>query len=91
MTSRIKLYFCLFSALCLTACLVPEKFTASFQVKPDGDYIYKYDGTAVHYLAAYSIKQVGSLTPKEEAGLKVDADKMAKADESIMRKMISVK
>lgn len=62
------------SALALTlglsGCLVPEKFDASVNVKPDGSYTYKYDGSAVHYAAAAAIKEKGKLPEKDEVGLK---------------------
>ena len=69
------------SALCislLVGCLVPEHFTAAVDVQPDGSYSYSYKGTAVHALAAMQLKQGGSLSPKDEAGLKAEADKAAK-------------
>lgn len=67
------------SALSLTACLVPEKFVASVRFKSDGAYVYKYEGSAVHFMAAAAIKQKGSLAAKDEEGLKRDAEKAAKA------------
>ena len=71
------------SALALTlglsGCLVPEKFDASVNVKPDGSYTYKYDGSAVHYAAAAAIKEKGKLPEKDEAGLKREAEKAAAA------------
>lgn len=63
----------------LTGCLVPEKFNASVTVRPDGTYTYKYQGSAVHMLAAMEIKKSGSLSAKAEGQLKADADKAAKA------------
>jgi hypothetical protein len=62
----------------LSGCLIPEKFTASIAVKPDGAYAYRYEGTAVHFLAAVSIKEKGSLAEREEIGLRQEADKAAK-------------
>ena len=66
-------------ALSLSACLLPEKFAASVRFKPDGGYTYKYDGTAVHFLAAAAIKEKGSLPAKDEEGLKREAEKASKA------------
>ena len=66
-------------AASLAGCLVPEKFSAAVEMKPDGSYTYKYDGTATHALAAMAIKKQGALTAKDEAGLKQEADKAAKA------------
>ena len=31
--------------LLLAACMVPEKFTAEYEIKPSGDYSFVYDGT----------------------------------------------
>ena len=65
--------------LSLTGCLLPEKFEASVNVKPDGGYTYKYEGTAVHLLAAAAIQDKGSLHAKDEDELKRVAEKAAKA------------
>lgn len=73
-------------ALGLTGCLLPEKFKASVIFKPDGGYTYKYEGTAVHFLAVAAIKDKGSLPVKDEDGLKREAEKASKA--SGVRKMI---
>jgi hypothetical protein len=67
------------AALSLSACLLPEKFEASVRFKPDGGYIYKYNVTAVHFLAAAAIKEKGSLPAKDEDGLKREAEKASKA------------
>ena len=67
-------------AVAISGCLVPEKFVASVWMKPDGAYTYKFDGTASHVLAAMAIKKQGSLSTKEEAALKQDADKTAKTN-----------
>jgi hypothetical protein len=66
-------------ALSLSACLLPEKFEASVRFKPDGGYTYKYDGTAVHFLAAAAIKEKGRLPAKDEESLNREAEKAAKA------------
>lgn len=68
------------SAAMLGGCLIPEKFTATVTIKPDASYRYQYQGTAVHMLAAMQIQKNGRLTEKDEAQLKADADKAAKAD-----------
>ena len=62
----------------LTGCLIPEKFTATLVVKPDASYTYKYEGTAVHFLAAAAIKEKGALAAKDEDALKKDAEKSSK-------------
>ena len=69
------------ASLCatMTGCLAPEKFTASLNVAPDGSSEYRYEGTAVHILAAAAIQKQGSLSAKDEAGLQADAAKSAKA------------
>ena len=38
-------------ALLLAACMVPEKFTAEYEIKPSGDYSFVYDGTMVNALS----------------------------------------
>ena len=78
MSRIIRLAATAVAALSLTACLVPEKFEASISFKPDGAYTYKYDGTAVHFLAAAAIKEKGRLPEKDEAGLKREAENAAK-------------
>ena len=65
-------------ALFLSGCLIPEKFSAKVEVQPDASYTFFYSGTAVHALAAAQIKKVGSLSEKDENGLKKDAEKFAK-------------
>lgn len=65
-------------ALGLVGCLLPEKFEASVGFKPDGGYTYQYEGTAVHFLAAATIQEKGSLPAKDEESLKQDALKAAK-------------
>jgi hypothetical protein len=80
MFKRIKLLLFFFLLTSLTACLIPEKFTASFTVKPDGNYVYKYDGTATHLMAASAIKQKGSLSANEETAFKAEAEKASKSD-----------
>ena len=69
---------CIAAAILLSGCLVPEKFTATVDMHPDASYEYRYTGTAVHAMAAAAIKKAGSLQAKDEAGLKAEADKMAK-------------
>lgn len=61
----------------LAGCLVPEKFEAAVDVRPDGSFVYKYTGTAVHALAAAEFAKAGKLTDKDEAQLKADTAKMA--------------
>jgi hypothetical protein len=66
------------SVLVLTACLVPEKFTASITFQPSGDYAFQYSGTAVNPKAAAEIKQAGLLSNKSNKELIADAVQMKK-------------
>lgn len=74
-----KSYFILATAtLLLTGCLVPERFSAIVDVQPDANYTFHYSGTVVHALAAAQIKKAGSLSEKEQNGLKSEAEKLSK-------------
>jgi hypothetical protein len=79
MNKKHTLLAALVATSVLTGCLVPEKFTASVTMKPDGSYNYKYDGTAKNILAVQAIKEKGPLSSKDEAKLKSDAEKGAKS------------
>ena len=56
-------------ALLLAACMVPEKFTAKYEIKANGDYTFVYDGTLVDALSrmdkAKSAQGKPGLDPKE--------------------------
>lgn len=57
-------------ALLLAACMVPEKFTAKYEIKPNGDYVFVYDGTLVDALtrmekAESAQKGESGIDPKE--------------------------
>lgn len=67
------------SATVLTACLVPEKFTAQADFRPDGSYVYKFDGTVVHGLVAMAEKQSGKLNDKQRSDLKQQVQEFSKA------------
>jgi hypothetical protein len=67
------------TAILLGGCLIPEKFGASVDVKPDGSATYQYDGTAKHFLAAAEIQKKGQLSAKDEASLAAEAQKDAKS------------
>lgn len=67
------------AAVLLGGCLIPEKFSASVEVKPDGTATYQYDGTAKHFLAAAEIQKKGQLSAKDEASLAAEAQKAAKS------------
>lgn len=60
----------------LTGCLVPEKFVAKADIHPDGSYLFSYNGTVVHGMAAMQIAKTGKLTAKDETGLDSEAEKM---------------
>jgi len=62
----------------LSGCLVPERFSAKIEVQPDASYTFQYSGTAVHALAAAQIKKTGSLSEKDQIGLKMEAEKLLK-------------
>lgn len=66
------------NAVFLTGCLIPESFKAKADFAANGDYIFSYDGTAVHAIAAAQEKQTGSIRPKDEEGLKSDLVQMQK-------------
>lgn len=65
-------------AALLSGCLVPERFAAKIEVEPDASYTFRYAGTAIHVLAAAQLKQTGSLSEKDQNGLKAEADKLSK-------------
>jgi len=44
-------------------------------MKPDGSYVYKYDGTAVNFMALDQIRQTGHLSARVDAELKKEVDK----------------
>ena len=66
------------TTLFLAGCLVPERFSATVDVQPDTSYMFHYSGTVVHALAAAQIRKTGSLSEKEQTGLKAEAEKLAK-------------
>jgi hypothetical protein len=66
------------STLILAGCLVPERFAAKVDIKPDGSYAYQYAGTAVNAMAAAQKKQAGSLSEKDQVALRSEADKIKK-------------
>lgn len=64
--------------LLLSACLVPEKFSAKIDVQPDASYTFKYSGTAVSALAAAQIKKAGPLSEKDQSSLAKEADSLSR-------------
>jgi hypothetical protein len=69
---------CLAIPLLLSGCLIPEKFVAKANFADDGSYVFTYDGSAVHALAAAQLNKTGKLTDKDEAGLRAEVDKIKK-------------
>lgn len=67
----------------LSACLVPEKFTASYNFKPSGDFTYHYDGTAKDVMTlmmqADAKQKNRPLPEKEIQGLRAEMQKLGKA------------
>lgn len=75
----IKFIVCAFSCVLLSACLIPEKFTAKIDVKPDASYTVNFNGTMAHVLALAQKVKGGKLSDKDEQALKAEADKLSKA------------
>jgi len=67
-----------FAAFALTACLIPERFTAKVEFHSDSSYEYQFDGTASNPMALAELQQRGSLSAQTERALKNDADRMPK-------------
>jgi len=64
-------------AFLLTGCFVPENFKANVAVNNDGSYTFTYDGILAFAPALEAAKK-GSLSQKDEAGLKQEAEKIRK-------------
>ena len=75
---KILTAFALFNVLLLSGCLVPERFTSKVEIQTNGDYTFKYSGTAIHALAAAQIKKTGALPEKEQNSLKLEAENLSK-------------
>ncbi len=77
-----NLAFVVAAPLSLAACLVPEKFTASYSFKPTGDFTYHYDGTAKDVMTLSmqaDAKQKNRPAPEKEIqGLRVEMQKLSK-------------
>ena len=77
---KIKhLFAYLLACSVLTACLIPEKFTAKIDVKPDASYTVNFNGTMAHVLTLAQKVKGGKLSDKDEQALKAEADKLSKA------------
>ncbi|MPM74981.1 hypothetical protein SDC9_121971 [bioreactor metagenome] len=64
------------TALVLGACMLPEKFSAEIDYRPDASYHYLFKGTAVNVAAAVQLKKAGWLTPRAQQDLEEEARKM---------------
>ena len=53
--------------LLLAACMVPEKFTAEYEIKPSGDYSFVYDGTMVNALSRMAKREAAEAARLAEA------------------------
>jgi hypothetical protein len=71
--------FALLATSLLTACLIPEKFTAKIAVNPDASYTVNFNGTMAHVLAFAQKVKGGKLSDKDEQSLKAEADKLSKS------------
>jgi len=65
----------------LTACLVPERFSASVDVQPDGSYSYRFDGTVVNALAVMKLRKQGVLSEKDHRELAEQAQQLSREPE----------
>lgn len=65
----------------LTACLVPERFSASVEVQADGGYSYRFDGTVVNALAVMKLRKQGVLSEKDHQELAAQAQQLSREPE----------
>ncbi len=76
MNCRALSFVTIIGIVLLTAgCWIPESFEANVTVNKDGSYKFTYDGTLTFALALAAAKD-GSLSRKDEADLKREAEKM---------------
>lgn len=71
----------LVSAITIAGCLVPEKFVASIDVKPDLAYTFQYSGTVLNILASAQLKKTGKLTSREDSDLRAEEANLKKDPE----------
>lgn len=69
-------YSALAATVLLTACLMPERFSAKITVYPDASYSYRFAGTVVNPMALLKQRQQGVLSRKEQEGLAAEAQKL---------------
>lgn len=67
--------------LLLTACLVPEKFSAVIKVAPDASYTFKYSGITAYIIALPQADQSREVSERDTAMFRADAEKMLKRPE----------
>ena len=65
------------SAVLLSGCLVPERFTARVDIQPDASYSYRFDGSAMDAMALLKLQQQGMLTDKDNQSLTAQAHKLS--------------
>ena len=65
------------SAVLLSGCLVPERFTAKVDIQPDASYNYRFDGSAMDAMALLKLQQQGMLTDKDNQSLAAQAHKLS--------------
>ncbi|AIJ45855.1 hypothetical protein O987_08545 [Comamonas testosteroni TK102] len=65
----------------LSACLVPERFSAAVDVQPDGSYSYRFDGTVVNALAVMKLRKQGVLSEKDHRELAEQAQQLSREPE----------
>ena len=70
---------CLSLSVLLSACLVPEKFTARADFQADGSYTFTYQGTMVHGMAAMQmVKSGGNMSAQDEQVFQKEAEALRK-------------
>lgn len=70
-----------FLTLFLSGCLVPERFNAEIDIKPDASYSFKYQGITLHALALAQINKGQPLSDKENARFAAEVVKLNKRSE----------
>jgi hypothetical protein len=75
---KIAIIASLACVVLLSSCLIPERFTAKVDIQADASYTFVYAGTAVHGLAAAKIKKAGTLSEKDQMGLKKETERLLK-------------
>lgn len=71
----------IFLTLSLSGCLVPERFKAEIEIKPDASYSFKYQGITLHALALAQINKGRPLSDKENTHFAAEVAKLSKRSE----------